>query len=186
MRASILKAAMLCKHAYDGTKIGDHSYTVDYDGDRTVIAIAGTANVENVIEDASCWPSRTPTEALAHNGVVHAFEEMEEEVSKHAIKPGPVVFAGHSLGGGIAQLFAEKFKCEVITFGSIKTYWRFSDIPKLQHTMVVCEDDPVPMLLGFMYTNKVIPLVLKKDGDLPVEVEDHFIEEYIKRLEVTT
>jgi len=180
---TLIKTAMLCKAAYEGIKVGDHSFIVDTNGDRTVIAMAGTANLENVFEDASVWPRRTPTDKFAHAGVMNAFDVLECTISHVVVKSGPVVFAGHSLGGGIAQIFAEKFNCEVVTFGSLKTYFRFYGTKNLLHTRVICDHDPVPMVPGLFYTHNAKPLVLYANDGEWIDIEDHYLDNYINLLE---
>jgi len=174
---------MLCKAAYEGIKVGDHSFIVDTNGDRTVIAIAGTANLENVFEDASVWPSWTPKGKLAHAGVMNAVNELNNTISDQVKKDSSVVFAGHSLGGGIAQIFAEKFNCEVVTFGSLKTYFRFYGANNLLHTRVICDHDPVPMVPGLFYTHNAKPLVLYANDGEWIDIEDHYLDNYINLLE---
>lgn len=174
--------AHLCKQAYKGIQVGNHSFTYHHLPDVTIFAIAGTANLENVLEDVSVWPSLTPTKRLAHAGVINAFKEIENEIEAFIIKDRPVMFTGHSLGGGIAQIFAEKYKAKVITFGALKTYFRLYPAPKLDHIRVVCDDDPVPLVPGILYAHREDPIVLS-DHDGGFDVKDHFIDTYIKRLD---
>ena len=98
---NLLAAAQLCSAAYDGVSVGDHSYSIGAGGE---IGIAGTANFENVLEDGAVWVTTSPSGALAHAGVMHAFNELEAAILPHIPKSG-AVFCGHSLGGGIAQIF---------------------------------------------------------------------------------
>jgi len=180
---SLLQCAQLCEAAYDGTKVGAHSYAVDSNIYRTVIAIAGTKNLENMLENASIWPRKSPNGYLAHAGVVNGFKELESEISNHVVKSGPVIFTGHSLGGGIAKLFAEKFNCEVVTFGCLKTYFRFYKVPKLKHTRVVCDDDPIPWVPGVCYTHTCESMKLSDKDSEMVDIKDHFINTYIRLLQ---
>lgn len=178
----LLTAALLCKKAYNGFKVENHSFAVADLPDATIIAIAGTANLENVLEDASVWPRKSPSGAFAHAGVMDAFTELEKAVEGHVPKDRRLVFAGHSLGGGIAQIFAEKYSTEVITFGSLKTYFRFYPAPKLYHSRVVCDDDPVPLVPGIMYSHRNEAIELKDKDNEILDVKDHSIDVYINRL----
>lgn len=179
----LLPYAKLCKEAYDGIKVENHSFAVSDIPGLTIIAIAGTKNLENVLEDVSAWPVRTPTKALAHAGVMNGYHELEDAVIAHIPKDRSVVFTGHSLGGGIAQIFAEKFKTPVITFGALKTYFRFYPAPPIFHIRSVCDDDPVPYLPGLMYSQRCEAKVLKDSDGHFIEAKDHFIDTYIKRLQ---
>lgn len=180
---NLLPYARLCQSAYSGKQIGDHAIAVDTDGPAVVIAIAGTANLENVLEDVSVWPARC-CGSLAHAGVVRGFRELERTIAGYIETFAPVVFAGHSLGGGIAQLFAARYQTRVITFGSLRTWFRFSRAPRLDHLRVVCDDDPVPLLPGLCYghSQRLLVKLDDHDGDI-INVTDHPIHKYIGRLE---
>lgn len=179
---SLLDYAKLCNAAYNGKKVNDHSFEVDVRVGMIVIAIAGTKNFKNLLHDASIWPSLTPTNCLAHAGVVGAYQELFSEIEPYTKTKLPFCFTGHSLGGGIAQIFAEKFGVKVITFGSLKTYFRFYN-PRLNHFRVVCDDDPVPLMPGCIaYSHKESALSLV-DSDKGWDFEDHPINNYIARIQ---
>lgn len=183
----ILQHAELAKAAYKGKKVCDHSYLAESFGGAIVIAIAGTANIENLIEDASVWPSLTPTKALAHAGVVRAYRELRPAILPHIRKDTEITFVGHSLGGGTVQIFAEEFGAEVITFGALKTYFRFWPAPNLKHTRIVRDDDPIPLIPGVMYSHRVDPVILEdRDGRILPQLEDHPMDAYIRLLKKET
>lgn len=180
---SLLKMAVLCTTAYDGQKVGAHSFAVDNIGKTQLIAIAGTKNFENVMEDISVWPKKTPTGSLAHAGVMDGYKELKQAVSASIKKDKPLIFCGHSLGGGIAQIFAEVYGCPVVTFGSLKTYFRFYPAPTLEHLRVICDDDPVPLVPGVMYSHRQQPLVLNDYDHEFIDIKDHLMKNYVAQLE---
>lgn len=141
MNKDYLPHALLCQKAYDdGIRVNDdHSIAVD----GPLIAIAGTANIENVGEDMTVLP-RLFCGYWVHGGCVTAFEEMEQDILPHVWKQGTTI-AGHSLGGGIAQLFGIKYGLQVVTFGSLALYVT-PYLPLLNHVRFVNNGDPFPDL----------------------------------------
>jgi hypothetical protein len=130
---------------------------VEVDEKRRVqwVAVRGTANLENVVEDAAYAKVHAPDLGIA----VHAgFVDDAHAVWKFArplLRPGlETRVTGHSLGGALAVLFAMRLSLEsqplgrVITFGQPKVtneqgVVRFRSLPLLR---VVNHDDPVPNL----------------------------------------
>lgn len=180
---SLLEYARFCSVAYNGYKVGDHSYFATSNGKELIIAIAGTANLENVIEDICFWPSKTPSGALAHAGAVRGYRELESTISGILRKDLKPVFCGHSLGGGIAQLFAEKYHCKVVTFGALKTYFRFYTAPELNHIRIICDDDPIPKVPALLYTHRQRPIKLNDFDKEYLDIKDHLIKNYVWQLE---
>lgn len=188
----LLQCSQLCELAYRRTLkqvcvVGNHSFVVKSFDNYNVIAFAGTANIENLIEDVSIWPRKSPSGALVHAGVMDAFLDLEKTVCERISPHKNVIFSGHSLGGGIAQIFAEKYKSEVVTFGSLKIHFKLWKSPKLNHKRIVCDDDPVPLLPAasafFLYSHNAEPLLILKDKDKEfIDIKDHRMKIYTERL----
>jgi hypothetical protein len=180
---SLLDYALLAKSAYNGIPVCDHKYIVEQTKTCVYIAIAGTLNFENLFEDVFVWPHRTCKGAYAHAGVHRAFNELKDVVSRHYSPIKQICFIGHSLGGGIAQLFAEYYRCKVITFGSLKVYFRFKSTPRLTHIRVVCDDDPIVKVPGILYIHSCKSISLPDDDDELFDFGDHSLDYYIKQLQ---
>jgi hypothetical protein len=119
------------------------------------VAVRGTANLENVVEDAAYAKVHAPDLGISvHAGFVddaHAVWSF----ARPLLRPGlETRVTGHSLGGALAVLFAMRLSLEpqplgrVITFGQPKVtneqgVARFRSLPLLR---VVNHDDPVPNL----------------------------------------
>ena len=54
---------------------------------------------------------------------------------------GGTIFTGHSRGGAIAEILAQRFKCHAITFGAPKTGVKYDKV-----TAFIAAGDPVPHL----------------------------------------
>jgi hypothetical protein len=119
------------------------------------VAVRGTANLENVVEDARYAKVNAPELGIhVHAGFVEDARAVWS-FARPRLRPGlETRVAGHSLGGALALLLAMRLHLDgqplgrVITFGQPKVtneegVVRFRDLPLLR---VVNHDDPVPDL----------------------------------------
>lgn len=179
----IATCAQLCLDSYDDnapgfTTVGDLRFGVFDTPVGTVIAIRGTANVDNWLTDASVWPKRSCGGYLAHAGFVDAYRELCA-AGMPTTKGQSVIATGHSLGGAIATLLAEHTGCKLITFGSPRVYWRFGRAPLLQHTRVTRDDDPVQHLPKFCYSHRQPAMVLHDGDHHLLQIKDHKMSGYV-------
>ena len=159
------------------------------------VAVRGTANLENAVEDADY--TKVPLREL---GIpVHVgFADDARAVWSFAhsqLRPGlETRVTGHSLGGALAVLLAMRLRLDgqplghVITFGQPKVTTeegvaRFRDLPLLR---VVNHDDPVPLLpwetpgavVGGLYRHLGRELRLTDQGTFELFAE-HRAERYL-------
>jgi predicted lipase len=159
------------------------------------VAVRGTANLENAVEDADY--TKVPVREL---GIpVHVgFADDARAVWSFAhpqLRPGlETRVTGHSLGGALAVLLAMRLRVDgqplghVITFGQPKFTTeegvaRFRDLPLLR---VVNHDDPVPLLpwetpgavVGGLYRHLGRELRLTDQGTFELFAE-HRAERYL-------
>lgn len=185
MKALIIRCAEMCRDGYGDEELANHYNVKDLrfayqDG---VLMFRGTANKANVLRDLSILPARTIKGHLAHRGFVGAVDDLVSDVARvvpHAER-NKIIVTGHSLGGATALLFAELFGCHAITFGCPRTYFRFGSKPEIQHTRIICDDDPVPMIPRIMYRH-LHPAQELKDRDGGIDLKDHGIKVYLQRL----
>lgn len=179
----ISTCAALCHASYDDnapgfTTVGDLRYGVFEMPMGTIICIRGTANLDNWLTDARVFPVRSCGGYLAHHGFVSAYRELCSG-GMPTTKGAQIIATGHSLGGAIATLLAEHTGCQLVTFGSPRVYFRFGRAPKLNHTRVVRDDDPVQHVPKLFYSHRNDPLALH-DGDAHLlQVRDHFMKGYV-------
>lgn len=185
-RNLIETCADLCANSYNDNAPGfldveDLRYGVFETKLGTIIAIRGTANAENWLTDASVWPKRSCGGYLAHGGFVDAYRQLCAG-GMPTVKGERVIATGHSLGGAIATLLAEHTGCRLVTFGSPRVYWRFGSAPKLDHTRIVCDDDPVPLVPRYLYSHRDPARELKDKDNHLIQVKDHSMTNYLKLL----
>jgi len=179
--------AELCKQSYDDAATGyveveDLRYGIRQTDTHIIVVIRGTANAENWLRDADVIPKKSCRGFIAHAGFVNSFQKLCAAGLLGAIPTGkPIIATGHSLGGAVATLLAERLNCRLITFGSPRVYFRFFSTPVLDHVRVIGEDDPVPGIPRIMYRHLTNPIVLTDDG-LPIDISDHFMATYLAKL----
>lgn len=176
--------ARLCRESYHDPipegfcDVDDLRFGVRQKDGVTYIAFRGSANLLNWVRNLRIFPAKTPRGHMAHRGFVKGFERL----NKYIKVSGPTVFTGHSLGGGLATLFAEAHRVPLVTFGSPRVYVRWGEGPNLMHRRYVTDDDPVPMVPRYLYSHKCVPIVLP-DNDGGIDWEDHDLEgAYIARM----
>ena len=182
----IKHCADLCELSYapDSLPPGFHDvgylrYGITAKDGTTYVTFRGTANPMNILRDLRVWPSRSHRGFLAHLGFMGGFRALLDHIPTPS---GPTVFTGHSLGGAVALLFAEKYGMPVVTFGCPRVYFRWGQSPDtVAHIRYVCDDDPVPMIPRLMYRHLCSPVVLA-DNDRGIDIKDHSMSVYSKRL----
>ena len=186
----IATCAKLCEASYDEkaegfTTVGDLRFGVFPTEHGTIVAIRGTANVDNWFTDARAFPARSCSGYLAHEGFVSAYRELCSG-GMPTVKGCNVIATGHSLGGAIATLLAEHTGCKLVTFGSPRVYWRFGKAPQLDHVRVVRDDDPVQHVPKLLYSHRCEPMALHDGDSHLIQVGDHFISGYVKAVRETS
>ena len=186
----LLRYAKLCQQSYDGgldfIEVEDLCFGIIHSEGSTVIVFRGSANLENWLRDFSVFPARSQEGYLAHAGFVKAFNVLWPVLLNHIPKDRPIVTTGHSLGGALAVLCAERLGCRAITFGCPRVYFWLTGMPKLYHTRIVCDDDPVTKVPHFLFKVPFAEtrVLSDQDGEL-INPEDHRLGHYIKRLEIS-
>ena len=187
MNIDLIKTcAVLCGQSYSDVNLNfitvdDLRYGVFETEHGKIIVIRGTDNLENWGVNANVLPARSCGGYLAHKGFIRAYRELCSGGMPTTKNPS-VIATGHSLGGALATLLAEHIGCKLVTFGSPRVYWRFGKAPKLDHTRVVRDDDPVPEVPKFLYSHRADPLVLKDGDHRHLQIKDHFMKGYLEAL----
>jgi len=131
---------------------------VDHATQSQVVAIRGTANVENAIVDIQYQLQADPhTGIYLHTGFLQATANLYEEIKPFLQKNYSVATTGHSLGGAIALILAMNLDKngylvnKVVTFGQPKVTNRagatkYDHLPVIR---VVTELDFVPIVPPF-------------------------------------
>ena len=185
----LLDYAKLCQSSYAAlggtwTDVYDLRFRVFNYPEKQVVCFRGSSNIKNWVRDFSFWPVRSPKGYLAHDGFTNAFKVVEPTLKKLIDPAKPITATGHSLGGAMAVIAGEAFNCPVVTFGCPRVYFRLSRAPLMDHTRIVCDDDPVPDVPLLMFHHLCPPAVVLQDSDGEfLNPEDHDIHVYISRLE---
>lgn len=175
--------AKLSDEVYDKCiSVGDLGYSLTELEGVTIISIRGTANRRNVERDINVVPWHFMGGMFSTWGFVRAYKKLAEEVFKHLPKSGSIVFTGHSMGGALATLFAEKLGATAITFGSPKVYLRGWYKSKVEHFRVYMDDDPVAKIPTVLFTHKTDGVKIKDSDAELLEVTDHYMDYYLKNL----
>lgn len=189
-REQIIRAAKLCQQSYSAMAgiswldIEDLRFGLFTKGMETELCFRGSYNWRNWGRDLFVMPKRSFDGFLIHGGVADAVETLVHGVKALLPKGGTLKVYGHSLGGGIAREFARMLGGKAITFGALRTDYRFGAMPVTDHYRVICADDPVPMIPGALYVqDRPADLCLASPPWVVVDPEDHFISHYLERLE---
>ncbi|HWY74991.1 MAG TPA: lipase family protein, partial [Verrucomicrobiae bacterium] len=161
-------SAAWSKRAYEEADISDaetdtHAIVRDC-GSYVVIAVRGTASLHNFLEDADVW--KVPfVSGKVHHGFEKCWNAIEVQVIQLALTMTgggkPLYITGHSLGGAIAALIADRWTLlswpitSVYTFGQPRVgdkQWAHTyDLEKGSRTFrVVNEEDIVPRVPGVL------------------------------------
>lgn len=144
--ATIRTCAALCSASYDDND--SRFVTVDelrfgmvnVDG-QWYLVHRGTCNFDGWLDDFTITPARSPKGYLAHHGFADA--EAKTFAAIDMIPKGCII-TGHSLGGAITVLMAERTGCKAVTFGCPRVYTRLNEtFPEMEHTRVVNRGDLV-------------------------------------------
>ena len=185
----ILFCGQLCAASYNNSAMGfinvdDLRYGIRDMGDTVYIVFRGTANTKNTIRDITVFPPVMQDGFLTHRGFAMAVRKLLPFI-KAQYSNTKVVFTGHSFGAAVAALFANHYNCSAITFGCPAIHFWFAPKPNINHTRIVCDDDPVPMIPLLTGKHTCPPaLILKDSDDEWIDVEDHAISVYNKRLSI--
>jgi len=181
----MLQKAILCKASYNDadprfTTVGDLRFGLI----GSTLVFRGTANWRNVMRDLFVVPLRSRSGYLSHGGVARAEHVLWDHViaKLYGASLNNVHVTGHSFGGGLALNFARALRLPVTTFGCLRNDYRFgAPPPTIEHTRIVCDDDPVTMVPRILYKHTCDAVVLH-DRDGGIDVKDHGIDVYIRRL----
>lgn len=191
-----------CKECDAQSMIFDHS-----DGS-LVIAVRGTNSAQDMLCDVRVVQTRLEDipDVLVHKGFNIQFKAlsslMNKRIMKHLIAGGKLVCTGHSLGAGVAALFAVSYG---IRFPGHVSYFGFgsprqgnsvfSQLMASQTSLAIIVKnlrDPVcasipALCLPLQYEHAGTPLLIGSDPspDLPdlLHIGDHDIIRYIENLE---
>jgi predicted lipase len=148
--------------------------------DTVYVTFRGTSSIKDATVDLNLSRIRIKDKIKVHEGFYTQFKSVEIEITKRLVREHTakrIVFAGHSLGGALAQIAAAyygeifDYSCVVChTFGSPRVgnkyfvEWFSKHVD--ENVRVMNRNDPVPMMPTFHYwvhtTNTC--LVLYEDG----------------------
>jgi hypothetical protein len=185
-RNSILQAVGLCERQ-----------TVDIDGihgflvgpppggsdDFGILVFRGTSHFRNWVTNLHAMPASWRPGGKVHQGFSRALSRAWKPVSDALdTVSGPLLYAGHSLGGALAILAAsQRPPGAVYTFGSPRVGDRnFAEtLVAVEIHRVVNQHDLVPSLppeggaLGFRHVGTALHLTAGRDSRSPIEEERH-------------
>lgn len=122
------------------------------------IVTRGTASLADVLTDLDAIPMTTGCGNTAAAGFVKTFKSIEQKVHEYisAGNYNTIHCIGHSLGGALATLVANKYaqnnnaSIKLYTFGSPRVFYGTGKhLPNVDSYRVYHEADPVPMLGPF-------------------------------------
>lgn len=181
---NLLDFSMMCEESYKGGRgwieVDDLAYAIIPHEGKKVLCCRGSANFRNWMRDFFVVPKCSFDGFIIHGGVSDGASKIIRSMSPHWVKIDYVT--GHSLGGGIARELARFFHATSVTFGALKTDFRFGAMPVNRHFRCICDDDPVPMVPGAFYVQDRPADLVMTDGGLPVDPADHFITHYSQRI----
>lgn len=186
----VLAAGRLCEDIYDpsdpGASVDDLRWSAQGLGHTVLVGFRGTANTRNALRDVTVFPPKAQDGHLGHRGFARAFEKLIPAIDAMVFEPDlDVIFAGHSFGGALAERAAHHYNKRAITFGCPANYFWFAPQPDINHYRVICDDDPVPKLPLISGRHACRPSLVLRDDDFQwIDVEDHFMKEYNRRLAI--
>lgn len=186
----VLACGELCELLYcdrgPGTSLDDLRWATRPIGHAILVGFRGTANTKNAIRDITILPPKKQDGYLAHRGFARATEKLIPMIDTLRLKEDTdIIFTGHSFGGAVAAHMAHHYGKRAITFGCPATHFWFAPWPNINHLRVVCDDDPVPKVPLLLGKHTCSPGLVLRDKDHQwIDVEDHRIAEYNKRLKI--
>ena len=129
-------------------------------GDETLVAIPGTEYLDQWLIDFDTWPWPAPTLGWCHQGFGRYGRLFWTALREKLPQAGRIVFAGHSLGGAVAEVCAvlsaaeKRTPARVVTFGAprVAAHWNLTYGPLLRSNLSVDRfvnyGDPVPNAPG--------------------------------------
>ena len=173
----------LSEEVYDNcTEVKDLGYSITHLADLTLVSIRGTSNARNAARDINVIPWKFGS-FFSTWGFVRAFNKLSPKILKELGDNRKVIFTGHSLGGAVATLFAEKLGVGCVTFGAPRVYFKYwSFESSVDHVRIYMSDDPVASIPKLFYEHKCVGLGIS-DADSEEElfdVKDHSISYYNK------
>jgi len=160
------------------------------------LSIRGTDDLEDLLKDASIFPSKLKGVGYLHSGFLSASRSILAYCLpqlNHAKEIGyKVVISGHSYGGAIAQVMQQllrkhRIDCECVSFGSPRV-WMPRAKPKGLHLRVQIDSDPVtkmPFIFGWVFRifkHRQSEMLCVKTPDY-FNFKNHKISTYEKLLE---
>lgn len=127
---SVLESAIRSKRAYEdptpdkGEFISSDQDTQVYfkrEGDTVFVTFRGTSSLKDVVTDLSITTYRIKDKIRVHEGFYMQFKSVEIEITKrlvHHLDAKNIIFAGHSLGGALAQIAAAYYG-EILDFSNV-------------------------------------------------------------------
>lgn len=162
-------------------------------GGEVLVAIPGTTDAAGWARDLSAWPAWLPGLGFLHAGFgeggVALWRALRQALPTSGVR---IVFAGHSLGGALAQIAAAQcaaegrltFRC--VTFGSPRVAlagnWRFSGLIARAIDLVLFSrnGDPIPELPFaplYLHAGKLKAIGQAVAGAAPMT--NHAIDRYL-------
>lgn len=199
--SSVYESAVRSKRAYEdpettGEDMGefissseDTQLYIKKDGDTIYVTFRGTSSIKDALVDLNISRYRIRENIKVHEGFFNQFKSVEIQITKRLVKDDDnvkrIIFAGHSLGGALAQIAAAYYgdvfdfahvACH--TFGSPRVgnshfvEWFEKNVD--ENVRVANRKDPVPMIPTFHYwkhtSNKCI--MMYDDGTIDTKPTD--------------
>jgi len=128
--------------------IGFDEVVIYYCRNEIIIAINGSDGDLNEWEsNFDAYPIEDNTHKSFREHGIQIYNTINELISLYIMSTTPITIVGHSRGGALAQVLAEKleYKCRVITYGSPRLYTIYKKKKDLNYThiMVYSIYDPV-------------------------------------------
>lgn len=193
MFSTVIESAIRSKNAYEDTGDGelissDEDTQVWYKEteDTVYVTFRGTSSFKDILTDINLQTYRVKGNIRVHEGFYMQFKSVELDITKRLVKASGknIVFAGHSLGGALAQIAAAYYgevfdfaKVVCHTFGSprvgnryfVEWFSKWVD----ENVRVENKLDPVPMIPQFpRWVHTVNTCYSMDDSSMKVREQD--------------